>query len=59
MGSQVSSKNLQQDCRPPGEEWLTDGETKDSKPVAIKYVGVAKVGETPSLIGEFVGARAE
>ena len=32
-------------------------ETKDSKPLAANTVGVAKVGETPSLTGEFIGKR--
>ena len=34
---------------------LAEGETKDSKPLPVKSVGVAKAGETLSLIGEFVG----
>ena len=34
---------------------LADGENKDSKPLAVKPVGVVAVGETPSLTGEFVG----
>ena len=30
-------------------------ENKDSKPLTVKTVGVAAVGELPSLTGEFVG----
>ena len=37
-----------------GEEGLAEWETKDSK-VAVKYCGVARVEETPSLTGEFIG----
>ena len=38
-----------------GKAWLADWETKDLKPLAIKPVEVAKVGETPSLTGELLG----
>ena len=38
-----------------GEEGLAHQETKDSKPLAVNTVGVAKVGETPSLMREFIG----
>ena len=34
---------------------LVEQETKDSKPLAVKPVGVAKVGETPSFTGEYAG----
>ena len=37
-----------------GKAGLAHWDSKDSKSLAIKTVGVAKVGETPSLIGEFV-----
>ena len=40
---------------PLGKEGLSHQETKDSKPLAVNAVGVVKVGETPSLTGEFVG----
>ena len=30
-------------------------ETKDSKPLAVKPVGIMKAGETPSLTGESIG----
>ena len=38
-----------------GEEGPAEQETKDSKPLAVNTVGVAKVGETPSLTREFIG----
>ena len=38
-----------------GEEGPAHQETKDSKPLAVNTVGVAKVGETPSLTREFIG----
>ena len=41
-----------------GEGALADWEIKDSKPLALNTVGVAKVGETPILTGEFLGKWA-
>ena len=37
------------------EEGLAHRKPKDSKALAVNTEGVAKVGETPSLTGEFVG----
>ena len=35
--------------------WIPAQETKTSKHLAVKTVGVGAVGDTPSLTGEFVG----
>ena len=37
------------------EEGLAHRKPKDSKALAVNTEGVAKVGETPSLTGEFIG----
>ena len=37
------------------KERLAYQETKESKPLAVNIVGVVKVGENPSLKGEFIG----
>ena len=34
-------------------------ETKASKPLSVKTVGVVAAGETPSLTGEFIGETHE
>ena len=51
QGEKTSGKAV--DCA--DKEGLAHQETKNSKPLAVNTVGIAKVGETPSLTGEFVG----
>ena len=54
MGSRTEgTRGAVLDCM--GAARLADWETKDSQPLAVKSWRIAKVGETPSLTGEFIG----